>query len=147
MVKRILIIVTVFILTAGSLFIINLYRVGSKPDNSPLQTKIPDSVGSISTPAASLVGKITRHANNFINKNVKVRGYLIKKEIGYIIISDEASGAISMYDLPVIGPGIDAVKPNKKYVFQGMFLGQGRVFSNNSPDHLELSQPPELASP
>ncbi len=147
-IKPTLIIVTAIILVIGTLLIINLSRgggykwfhgVAGKPGNGPGQLNIPDL-------PASTIGKITRHAQNFINQNIKVQGYLIKRETGYIIISDEASGAISRYDLPVIGPGIDTVQPDKKYIFQGTFLDQGRVFSNNNPDHLELSQPPESSA-
>ncbi len=132
------------------------YGTTRKPGNGIGQLSVPDGVDIIKRSASfnaagvsnlnlspHTVGQVTRHATNFIGQNIKVQGYLLKKEPGYIIISDEAGGSLSMYDLPVIGPGIDAVQFGKKYIFQGMFLGKGLIASNKNPNHLELSQPPQ----
>ncbi len=129
------------------------YGVTGKPGNAPGQLNIPDGLDVI--PASSLppiapaststphtVGEVTRHPGPFIGTSVRIRGYLLKKENGYVIISDEPMGSISRFDLPVTGSGIDAVRSNQSYEFDGIFLNQGLTASNGSNYHLELSSPP-----
>ncbi len=89
------------------------------------------------------VGHITRNAEKFINTYVTMSGYLLKKENGYIIFSDEATGSAGRYDLPVTGIGIDAMKTSQKYLLSGFFMNFGLAASNQNPDHLELESPPQ----
>ncbi len=90
------------------------------------------------------VGKVTWHAKNFVSKHIRVKGYLIKKETGYLIFSDESSGKLTSHDLPVIGKGIEIVKPAKKYILEGTFVYQGLNASNHNPYHLKLSRSPQI---
>lgn len=90
------------------------------------------------------VGQITRHAAGFINQKVRMQGYLLKKESGYIIFSDEPGGGINQYDLPVVGPGIETIQPKHKYELQGTFLDHGLKANNGNLDHLELLITPKL---
>jgi hypothetical protein len=137
----------IIVIDKNSKKIVWQYGVTGKPGSLPGQLSIPDGVDIIKRPAVIIpthtVGQITRSAQNFIGTEVKIQGYLLKSESGYIIVSDEPAGSISQYDLPITGLGIIIVEPNKKYTFQGIFLGQGLVSSNQNPNHLELSQLPE----
>ena len=134
------------------------YGITGKPGNGAGQLSVPDGLDIIKhtffnqpPPATAsplplhTVGQVTRHASGFIGQEVRLAGYLIKKESSYIIISDETTGTMSNFDLPVTGSGISAVQSGKKYIFQGMFLNQGLVSSNQSPTHLELTQVPVLS--
>ena len=96
------------------------------------------------TPLLHSVGSVTRHAQQYLNQSVVLRGYLLAREGGYILFSDEPSGKVSRYDLPVVGEGIDLMKPGKRYRVEGLFLDHGLVASNGSPVHLELSTPPTV---
>lgn len=98
-------------------------------------------------PAIHSVGSITRHAKKFIGKDVVMHGYLLARRKGYILFSDEPSGRIGRYDLPVTGTGIDAILPHTRYVISGRFLDHGLTASNGNPDHLELTSPPQPAGP
>jgi hypothetical protein len=89
------------------------------------------------------VGQISRHASNFLNQEVRMQGYMLKKEPGYILFSDEPDGSIGRFDLPIMGAGIEAMKPGLKYELRGTFLGSGLKASNGNPDHLKLSKFPE----
>ncbi len=93
------------------------------------------------------VGQVTWHAKRFVDREIVVSGYLLKRENGYVIVSDEDRGAISAHDLPVSGPGIDQMQSATKYVMKGKFLDRGLSASNGSPYHLELAAPPEPAKP
>ena len=126
------------------------YGVTGKPGNGSGQLNIPDGVDIIkraqpinNSTAAATIGSVTRHSNNFLNQLVKLQGYLLKKEDGYAIFSDEALGTISSFDLPLTGAGIDSVQYGQKYILQGKFVSGGLQSSNNSPNHLELSNPPQ----
>ena len=126
------------------------YGVTGKPGNGPGQLSVPDGVDIIKRDFSTqnlpihTIGQITRHAKDFVGKNIKVAGYLIKKETDYLIFSDEAMGAISSFDLPVIGQGVDIVKSGKKYVLEGKFIEGGLQSSNKNLYHLELSNSPNL---
>ncbi len=122
------------------------YGVTGKPGSEQGQLNIPDGVDIIKrTPnlPTHTVGQITRHAKDFVNKNIKVSGYLIKRETGYLIFSDEATGAISSFDLPVTGLGIDLVQSGQKYILEGKFVEGGLESSNKNLYHLELSSKPK----
>jgi hypothetical protein len=100
-----------------------------------------------SAPTVHKVGAVTRHAPAFIGQDVVMRGFLLARENGYILFSDEPGGRIGRYDLPVTGDGIDQIAPRKRYVIEGRFLDHGLTASNGNPDHLELTQPPQPAGP
>ena len=127
------------------------YGVTGKPGGGSGQLNIPDGLDAI--PSGSLppinqilttytVGEVTRHAQSFVGQTVLIRGYLLQKENGYVIFSDEATGSISSFDLPVTGQGFDLMQANQAYLLQGVFLGQGLTASNGNAYHLELSSPP-----
>lgn len=84
------------------------------------------------------VGQVTRHAKNFVNQTVQMQGYLLKKENSYLIFSDEPTGAISSYDLPVVGSGISKIQFKHKYTLEGRFMYGGLNSSNHNLYHLEL---------
>jgi outer membrane protein assembly factor BamB len=96
-----------------------------------------------SMPIEPTIGTVTRHPAGFIGKELGFYGYLLKAESGYGIFSDESTGTISSFDLPVSGAGVDAVIPGHKYLLQGTFLDQGLAASNGSIYHLELLAPPK----
>jgi hypothetical protein len=98
-------------------------------------------------PLVHKVGAVTRHAAKFIGQDVTMRGYLLARESGYILFSDEPGGRIGRYDLPVTGAGIEGIVPGKRFVIEGTFLDHGLTASNGNPDHLELNQPPQPAGP
>ena len=103
-------------------------------------------MGALAADAASpvihKVGAVTRHAARYLNQDVMLRGYLLARGNGYVLFSDEPGGKISRYDLPVIGPGVDQMKPMQRYIVEGTFLDHGLAASNGSPVHLELTAPP-----
>ncbi len=151
----------VIVIDKASKKIIWQYGVTGKPGKNAGQLSIPDGMDIIKhdSPASNptltssvsqivlplhMIGQVTRHAQNFASQQVRVQGYLLKKEKGYIIFSDEAGGIISSYDLPVIGQGIDLVEFKKKYILEGRFVKDGLVSSNNNLYHLELTKTPQL---
>ncbi len=88
--------------------------------------------------APHTIGQITWHAKDFLNQTVKIQGYLLKKETGYVIFSDEAAGPITSHDLPVVGSGTGKLQFKQKYILEGKFVAGGLQASNNNPNHLEL---------
>ncbi len=90
------------------------------------------------------IGNITWHPKNFIDKEVFLVGYVLKKEKDYDIFSDEAGGAITSHDLPVSGTGVDQLVLKQKYTITGIFRYKGLSASNGSAYHLELSATPTL---
>ena len=131
------------------------YGVTGKPGNGAGQLNIPDGLDFIpssslpsvtQTPTVHTVGEVTRHAQSFVGQTVFIRGYLLQRENGYVIFSDEATGSISSFDLPVTGQGIDLMQPNQAYLVEGTFLNQGLTASNGNLYHLELSSLPTLAN-
>ncbi len=129
------------------------YGVTGKPGSGPGQLSVPDGMDIIkhqqpaavpgAANSAASIGSVTRHAADFLNQTVTVQGYLLKKENSYAIFSDEASGAIGQYDLPVSGTGIDTVVLGQKYILTGKFVAGGLPGSNGNPNHLELSALPQ----
>ncbi len=100
------------------------------------------STNAFLTPAT--IGSVTRHDAGFIDKNIRVNGYLLKQESGYAIFSDESSGDIGYYDLPISGAGISDTKLNQKYKLEGKFIKSAeKTSSNGSPFMLELSSLPQ----
>ena len=97
--------------------------------------------------AVHKVGAVTWHAAKFVGKDVVLEGYVLAKEPGYVLFSDEATGKITAHDLPVAGPGDDTMQTKTKYVIEGVFLDQGLSASNGSPYHLELTDLPAAAEP
>lgn len=131
------------------------YGVTGKPGAGPGQLNIPDGLDVIkmvsptslavtSTLPLHTVGQVTRHADQFIGKRVRLQGYLLQQNNGYILFSDEPTGIVGRYDLPVRGAGVETMQPGKKYELQGVFLGYGLVSSNHNPNHLELELSPAL---
>jgi hypothetical protein len=128
------------------------FGVTRKPDDGTTQLNIPDGIdiimrkvapsSSVQVPMVHSVGEVTRHAQPFIGQTVVIRGYLLKKEPGYSIFSDEPTGSISSFDLPVTGQGIDLMRPNQAYLIEGTFLDHGLAPVNGSAYHLELSALP-----
>jgi|GEM_PF-3476677 hypothetical protein len=94
-------------------------------------------------PPLHMVGQITWHPADFVNKKVRIIGYLIKAEKDYILFSDENYGPVTLHDLPVSGNGAGLIKAGKKYILEGIFLDSGLVASNKSPYHLELAVDPK----
>lgn len=88
------------------------------------------------------VGAVTRHASRFVGQHVLFSGYVLAREPHYILFSDEPSGRISRFDLPVIGTGIEKMRRRKKYLIEGKFLDYGLAAKNGSRYHLELTAPP-----
>ena len=103
---------------------------------------IVTSAAAVTPPAASSVGAITRHAAAFLGRDVALIGYLLEQEPGYAIVSDESSGTLSTYDLPVVGIGADQLRLNTKYLLHGKFVDAGAAAANGSKYRLELSAAP-----
>ncbi len=125
------------------------YGVTGKPGNAYGQLNTPDgldiimpSANQIAAPAT--IGSISRHPQNYLNQTVTVAGYVLKQQNGYAIFSDEATGPIGQYDLPVIGTNINGLTMKQKYVLTGILKYQGLTSSNGNPYHLELTALPEL---
>ena len=122
------------------------YGVTGKPGQGLGQLSVPDGVDIIKRSAVSAdqklplhtIGQVTRHAKDFVGQKVRVEGYLIKKEKGYLIFSDESKGAISSFDLPVTGSGLEAVKSGQKYILEGQFIKSSLSSSNKNLHHLKL---------
>jgi len=93
------------------------------------------------------VGAVTWNARKYASQQVTVRGYVLAIEAGYVLFSDEPTGAISAHDLPVTGPGVDQMALRGKYTLQGRFVAGGLSASNGNPYHLELTAPPQPAAP
>ncbi len=150
-VKLVLATATLTVLIIGVLIFKNSYSVvyyapsQTQKEQSPAPTARPAASAS-PTPTRNLplhtIGQVTWHPKNYINQNVSMQGYLLKREVGYVIFSDEATGPITSHDLPVVGPGIDAVQLGQKYILEGRFIKGGLESSNKSPYHLELSNVP-----
>lgn len=85
------------------------------------------------------VGQVTWHAKDFAGKNIRMQGYMIRKEATYIIFSDEATGNVTSRDLPIMGQGIRMLKLKQKYIIEGKLVYLGLKASNHNPYHLELS--------
>lgn len=93
------------------------------------------------------VGAVTWNAGKYASQLVTVRGYVLALGVGYVLFSDEPTGAISAHDLPVSGPGVDQMVLKGKYTLQGRFVAGGLTASNGNPYHLELTAPPQASLP
>lgn len=85
------------------------------------------------------VGQITRHAKNFLGQHLRLEGYLLQKEVGYVIFSDEAKGPVGFYDLPVVGVQTATIQPGTKYILEGVFSQSRLLTINHNPYSLKLS--------
>ncbi|WP_127902698.1 hypothetical protein [Solirhodobacter olei] len=88
------------------------------------------------------VGTVTWHPTRYSGKVVRMEGYLLRREKGYILFSDEPGGSVSSHDLPVIGTGIETIRPKRKYILTGLFVKGGLRAANHNPYHLKLTAPP-----
>lgn len=88
------------------------------------------------------VGKVTWHPLGYVGKTIALKGYLLQRDKGFILFSDEPGGKISAHDLPVTGTGIDTLKDHQLYLLHGRFTKGGLVAANGNPYHLELTEPP-----
>ena len=96
---------------------------------------------AVSAPPPLKVGAVSRHASRYVGKQVTIAGYLLARESGYVLVSDEPGGRIGHYDLPVTGDGLATLRPRLRYVFEGRLLDHGLKAINGDPVHLELSAP------
>ena len=90
---------------------------------------------------------MTWNARKYLSTPVSVRGYVLALGDGYVLFSDEATGAISAHDLPVTGAGIETMVLKGKYILEGNFMVGGLKASNGNPNHLELTAPPQRSAP
>lgn len=120
------------------------FGVTGKPGDGIGQLNIPDGLDIIKrdVPVPQTVGSVTHHASEFLGMNVTLKGYVLEKQSGYVILSDEPSGSLSSYDLPVFGNGIDQMQQGVAYVVQGTFATSTTPTRNGSTFRLQLTQPP-----
>ncbi len=126
------------------------YGVTGKAGAGNFQLNTPDGLDFIkrdtSAPAAvqtlPTIGTMTRHPDQYVGENVLVRGYPLAVGSGYAIFSDEASGAISSFDLPVVGAGAETVATGTQYTLQGTFTAGNAAAMNGSTYQLQLSATP-----
>lgn len=86
------------------------------------------------------VGEITWHAKNYLNKYVRVRGYFLKKGVGYDIFSDEVAGNISPHDLSVTGADIARMQLQQQYSLEGIFIVNELPGTNRTLYALDVSK-------
>jgi len=98
-------------------------------------------------PAVHKIGAVTWHAQHYVGQQVMLTGYLLARETGYVLFSDEPTGKISMHDLPVTGVGVDQLQSMTRYVIEGTFLDRGLQASNGNRYHLDLTAVPLAARP
>ncbi len=91
------------------------------------------------------VGAVTWHANKFIGKTVKLKGFVLSLSHGEVLFSDEGTGAISPHDLPIQGPGSETLELHHRYLLVGIFVKDDALHSNGSPYHLLLTAQPTPA--
>lgn len=111
-----------------------------------LALAVPVLTGPALAETVHTIGHVTWHPAGYVNHVVSMKGYLLKVEKGYVILSDEAGGDISVHDLPVTGPGWDVFLPGKLYLIHGKFVKGGLNASNHDPYHLVLTEVPKLLS-
>ena len=97
-------------------------------------------------PIVHKVGAVTWNARKYLSTPVSVRGYVLVLGDGYVLFSDEATGAISAHDLPVTGAGIETMVLKRKYTLEGNFVAGSIKASNGNPNHLELTAPPQQSA-
>jgi len=88
------------------------------------------------------VGHVTWHPKRYAGQMVEMRGYLLRREKGYVLFSDEPGGSVSAHDLPVTGTGALDMKARQKYLLTGRFVKGGLKAANHNPYHLALTVPP-----
>ncbi|MHB8660804.1 MAG: hypothetical protein ACYC75_02615 [Minisyncoccota bacterium] len=124
------------------------YGVTGKPGSGPDQLNIPDglsiiegtsSAAVVASSVVHTVGEITRHATQYVGQMLTIQGYVLQKNAGYVLLSDEPTGPVGPYDLPSTGSLLDTLSPGVSYTFSGAFLGQGLTASNGNPDHFEAT--------
>ncbi len=108
------------------------------PESSASSSDVLPSSVSKSLPIYT-VGEVTWHATHYLNQNITVVGFLLKKGIGYDIVSDEATGTITSHDLSIIGTGITNLQLKQKYILHGTFMN-GRPSNSHTLYTLEVSQ-------
>lgn len=139
--KQTLALTIVFLAIAGLIYSKTSPNILNKKQNSNLPTQTSPTP-TTTTPTTLKIGQVTWHPDDFINQNIHAEGYLLTKESGYAVFSDESSGSVTPHDLAVTGPGLDTLKFKQKYVLEGKFVFGGLESINKSPYHLELSNPP-----
>jgi hypothetical protein len=128
------------------------YGVTGKPGDGNFQLNTPDgldfikrdlSASASSTPLQPpTIGSVTRHPEQYIGASMQLRGYLLEMNGGIAIFSDEAGGAVSSFDLPVVGSGVQDLMLNRPYTLVGTFTSGNPAAQNGSTYRLELSMPP-----
>lgn len=113
------------------------------PVGSALQAPAPAVTASLSPAQIHSVGAVTWHAAQYRGKLVRMRGYLLRRHNGYILFSDEPRGAVSAHDLPVVGPGVETMRPGLHYLLTGRFVKGGLNASNHNPYQLVLTAQPQ----
>ena len=86
------------------------------------------------------VGEITWHAKKYLDKNVRVEGYLLRREGSYGIFSDEMFGAMTPHDLSVVGVGIEHLRLKQKYTLEGLFVASVPSSTSRTLYRLEASK-------
>jgi hypothetical protein len=147
------------ILVVGGATILFVGGNQSTPADAPPVASAPATQMATSTPIEATtttatikevptIGYVTRHhAAELVNTIIKMSGYMLKREKGYIIISDEKVDIPNPHDLPVTGNGVDLVKSLKKYTFTGKLVYQQLNASNQDPYSLQLITPPVPVTP
>jgi len=95
------------------------------------------------SPTVHKIGAVTWHATRFANQDLVLTGYMLERDSGYVLFSDEPNGAISAHDLPVTGVGLDLLQSKVKYILRGHFARGLHPASNGNVYSLELSTVPE----
>jgi hypothetical protein len=139
--KKIVIYLIIIIALLLFLFILSNHSASQTPRSISAPAKTI-SASLITNQPILAVGKVSRHVKNFINKRVRIQGYLAKKESTYVIVSDETAGLLGYYDLPISGTSFQAIKPGIKYILEGtLLLGKIKAVNGNLY-RLELSTAP-----
>ena len=103
--------------------------------------------GPVSAEAGTIrkVGAVTWHPARYAGQDVVLVGYLLLRENGYVFFSDEPTGKLSAHDLPVTGSGLDAIRPDRRYILHGTFVYGGLTALNGYDYHLNLTADPVAA--
>lgn len=116
-----------------------LPNAGSVPAGNDAASRASISSSSDSL-AIQTVSEVTHHTKKYENQTVRVEGYVLKIEKDYAIFSDEPSGLISTFDLPVTGEGTEALEEQVKYQIEGKLIFGGLKSSNKSEYHVEVTR-------
>lgn len=137
----------VIVIDKNSKQIVWQYGVTGKPGSADGQLNIPDGVDIImrspiqdsKADVPLTIGQVSRHANSYVGQTITLTGYVLKQENGYVLFSDEQSGNVGFYDLPVSGAAINNLILKQKYIIQGVLKYQGLAASNGNPYHFEIT--------